>query len=208
MQALQKEPPKNSSISRFMSKSQSFLTNMDEYGHPIELKYKGESTFKTQIGGFFTLISRCILIVYLYFELNDVHEKKSTVTVNNYIRNLALDKTEYKQDASNFDFAIKVKPIFYMEEKDFELETYLSFDAYMSDFYWVEDDDGNFAIKEEFTPIEMVKCPEGRFKGENKSTELLGIWRYLCPKEIDFATLGSWSAERGKYLAIDLIPCY
>ena len=41
-----------------------FLTSFDVFGEPISLNYKGDKSFKTFIGAFFTIMIKTFLMVY------------------------------------------------------------------------------------------------------------------------------------------------
>ena len=41
-----------------------FLTSLDAFGEPVTLNYKGESTFKTGVGAFFTIVLRAFILSY------------------------------------------------------------------------------------------------------------------------------------------------
>ena len=41
-----------------------FLKGLDIFGHPVSVNYRGESSFNTGIGGFFTLICHSVVLVY------------------------------------------------------------------------------------------------------------------------------------------------
>lgn len=53
---------------------QSFLTRIDVFGYPISLTYKKESTFKSSIGGFMTILSRVVILLYFGLQINDIYE--------------------------------------------------------------------------------------------------------------------------------------
>ena len=41
-----------------------YLISLDVFGEPVTLNYRGESTFKTSIGAFFTIILRTFIFSY------------------------------------------------------------------------------------------------------------------------------------------------
>ena len=41
-----------------------YLTSLDAFGEPVTLNYKGESSFKTGVGAFFTIILRAFILSY------------------------------------------------------------------------------------------------------------------------------------------------
>ena len=48
------------------SRFTSFVRKNDIFGHPITLKYKGDSSYQTFLGGFFTLVSAAVLAYFMY----------------------------------------------------------------------------------------------------------------------------------------------
>lgn len=55
------------------------IRRFDSYGHPINLTYEGETTYKSILGGLFTLLTRIAILAFLISELISVAEKKSIV---------------------------------------------------------------------------------------------------------------------------------
>ena len=41
-----------------------YLTSLDAFGEPVTLNFKGESSFKTSVGAFFTIILRAFILSY------------------------------------------------------------------------------------------------------------------------------------------------
>ena len=52
-----------------MFKFLKYLVSLDVFGEPVTLNYRGESTFKTGIGAFFTIILRAFILTYALLEL-------------------------------------------------------------------------------------------------------------------------------------------
>ena len=52
-----------------MVKFLKFLTSLDAFGEPVSLNYKGETSFKTSIGAFFTIVLRLFIFGYGLFML-------------------------------------------------------------------------------------------------------------------------------------------
>ena len=67
------------------------IRSIDSYGHPISLTYKNESTFKSLLGGVFTILTRLCVFAFLLSEILDVINKKSTVKIADQIINYSLD---------------------------------------------------------------------------------------------------------------------
>ena len=49
-----------------------YLVSLDAFGEPVTLNYKGESTFKTSVGAFFTLMLRAFILTYGLLSLINV----------------------------------------------------------------------------------------------------------------------------------------
>ena len=81
---------------------------MDIYGHPINLTYKEHETYKSVLGGVFTIISRLLVCIYLILEFKSVVDKKSTITSTEKIINIATNSTQYTLDQNMFDFAVRI----------------------------------------------------------------------------------------------------
>ena len=47
-----------------MLKFLSYLVSLDAFGEPVTLNYRGESTFKTAVGAFFTISLRVFILSY------------------------------------------------------------------------------------------------------------------------------------------------
>ena len=41
-----------------------YLTSLDAFGEPVTLNYRGESSFKTGVGAFFTIVLRAFIFSY------------------------------------------------------------------------------------------------------------------------------------------------
>ena len=54
-----------------------FITSFDVFGEPVSLNYNGESSFKTLIGAFFTVLIKLFLIDYVTGELIDLFGYKN-----------------------------------------------------------------------------------------------------------------------------------
>src|SRR5687768_15343496 len=84
------------------------LRGIDMYGHPITLTYKNQATYKTALGGVFTIISRCLLLSYFLYQVVNIINHESTITTTTHKNNITMDPTKYAFNSSNFDFAVKM----------------------------------------------------------------------------------------------------
>jgi hypothetical protein len=77
-----------------------YITKLDIYGHPINLTYKGESTYKTLLGGIFTILAQFLIISFFLYELMSVINNKPTITVTTQHIDLTNDETIYSFNSS------------------------------------------------------------------------------------------------------------
>ena len=52
-----------------MFKFINYLISLDAFGEPVTLNYRGDSSFKTGVGAFFTIVLRIFIFTYGLFEL-------------------------------------------------------------------------------------------------------------------------------------------
>ena len=48
------------------------LKSIDSFGHPIQVNYKGEETFKSQVGGLLSLLSLALTLVLVVRAVNEM----------------------------------------------------------------------------------------------------------------------------------------
>ena len=61
--------------SKLVSAPLAYVRGKDEYGHPIELNYKGEHTFKTLPGGILSILLKFLLVFYGLLSVNSMVQK-------------------------------------------------------------------------------------------------------------------------------------
>ena len=59
-----------------------FLVSRDQYGHPIEINYKGSGSYQTKLGALCTLATQILILVYtinlvIAFRNNSLQEEKT-----------------------------------------------------------------------------------------------------------------------------------
>ena len=47
-----------------MTKFLNFFTSFDDFGEPVSLNYAGDSSFKTKIGAFFSILIKVFILVH------------------------------------------------------------------------------------------------------------------------------------------------
>eukprot|EP00347_Sterkiella_histriomuscorum_P004656 403359614 len=89
---------------KFASRS---LRSIDQYGHPIQLNYNGEETFKSSIGGIFTIISLFLVIGYFGILIQALVENDSDIKA--FIGYKDYFKQQFEVIPNdNFDFAVRI----------------------------------------------------------------------------------------------------
>ena len=56
----------------FMKKMNRVVKSLDQHGVPITLLYKNEPTYKTLLGGYFSIIKIFLILGYISYSLIDV----------------------------------------------------------------------------------------------------------------------------------------
>eukprot|EP00347_Sterkiella_histriomuscorum_P003157 403365373 len=195
-----------------LKRLQGFVKGTDQFGHPIRLTYKNNDTYKTLPGGIVTLILRIAILVYFITEVVNVFQKKSTVTNSSYIRNTAIDTTEYHLDQSKWDIAFNMQYQFPNDPK-YNINTlhrYVNLKVEKAKFFF-ELVDGALTWNTKTEDMELVDCPEGRFLGETQITQNLGIGgpnnKFKCPKDVNLTLQGGFSSPSLKMLRTIIVRC-
>jgi len=81
------------------------LKSLDQFGHAINLTYEGATTFKTKVGGFFTILSGIGVLAFFIIQLMKVIEKQSDVITLFNFRQVAVERLEMPLDTNKFDIA-------------------------------------------------------------------------------------------------------
>eukprot|EP00347_Sterkiella_histriomuscorum_P023350 403334981 len=183
-------------------KSKSFLRKMDVFGHPITFTYKHNDSFKSSIGGVFTLLFRIGILVYFLIEISSVFQKKSTIQNSTYIRNLSVDKTQTNLDPSNFDIAVSM--FMYNETVKNNLSKYFKIQIRATTNEWIN----ATAYDERFVDFNLSICDRSRFAGIEKEAESLGVYdSFLCPENFNFTLQGSFAANKNSYISVQIWKC-
>eukprot|EP00347_Sterkiella_histriomuscorum_P017583 403348782 len=143
------------------------LRSIDQFGHPIQLNYKGEEAFKSSIGGIFTIISLFLVIGYFSLLIKALTENDSD------IKAIIGYKDYFKQSFEvnvndTFDFAVRISG-----DGSEVLQRYVSLLMFTSTFV------SKFNDKNEFVKAEilgetsfMVPCEKDRlFKNQRFQEE-------------------------------------
>ena len=53
------------------------LQSLDKFGHPIGVTYRGDTEFKTRLGGFITLLTYVLVILYTTEKVTEFFDKSN-----------------------------------------------------------------------------------------------------------------------------------
>ena len=82
---------------------------IDQFGHPVVLKFRSEETYNTVLGGLVTVLSVCLVLFYFGFQVAYLFNKqKDKVETSTFWKNRIADEDEYLLDRSFFMFGIKL----------------------------------------------------------------------------------------------------
>ena len=62
----------NQTLKKCTDKVKSLIVKLDGFGHPIQLTYDNETSYKSLYGGIATMIYALAIIIYLFFEIKNV----------------------------------------------------------------------------------------------------------------------------------------
>ena len=93
---------------RWFSKASSSFKSLDVYGERIEFTYKGQKTYQTILGAFFSIIFRVLVISFLCYELLILFTRSHTVT-STYKEIVNFDTLgEYYPAEEGFDIGFSI----------------------------------------------------------------------------------------------------
>eukprot|EP00347_Sterkiella_histriomuscorum_P011285 403373037 len=186
-----------------------YIKKADIFGHPINLNYRNQSSFKTQFGGCITLIIQFLLFSYFVVLLiNGIFRSEYAITNSSYYRNLSLDTDILYLNRQNFDFAFNLSPMNINGDDE-----YASLDV--DEYFKVEVNqvimkgDGVKTILYEEIEVPMVLCQGYRFNNQTETlTAMNMIDSYLCPQEnFTIAMQGNQVATTAQLLNIRIKSC-
>jgi len=67
-----------------------YLRSFDSFGEPVSINYKGDSSFKTSIGAFFSIVLKALVLTFALLSLLDLFAYKNpqiiqvSQTLNNF----------------------------------------------------------------------------------------------------------------------------
>eukprot|EP00347_Sterkiella_histriomuscorum_P023382 403334847 len=162
------------------------------------------------MGGAITIASRIGILVFFILEIINIINNQSTIKNTSFIRNLAVDETEYLFDQQNFDLAIKLQyqmPLFKGRNITDTLHKYAYAQIRQVEFTFTAED-GQLKYVQKENIFKLVKCDETRFKGEQVVTKNLGIREvFKCPEDLKFGLKGNFQSSFLKFLKIEVHQC-
>jgi hypothetical protein len=92
------------------------VKNVDSYGVPVSLTYKGDPQIKSLFGGIATILARTIVIAYFVYQCKWVFDRDFTLETSVMKRDLSKDDKMVLFNKTNFDFGINLQYNFYEKE--------------------------------------------------------------------------------------------
>lgn len=93
-----------------LNKTMQYLRRIDNFGHPITLTYKGDSTFKSPLGGFFTLAVYAIVLSFFFTLLKAVIIRDNFTVTNTYTKRDIQDTSSILDlSIDNFEIALSAR---------------------------------------------------------------------------------------------------
>jgi hypothetical protein len=90
----------------------SFLHSCDSLGTRISLLHRGSPTYRSSLGGLFSLLSKAFIVFYFGFQLKAVFERDQKVVTQSVMKRDLGDPIEapiVKLDRESFKVAIKLE---------------------------------------------------------------------------------------------------
>ncbi|CAI2363052.1 unnamed protein product [Moneuplotes crassus] len=163
----------------------SWVKSSDKFGVPVSLNFRGEESFKTTIGGIFSLISVVLLVMYTVSEMRLVITKgKTSINSNIVSRNLLESKETYQIAKNGFVLGMGANTNELMDP------TYFNF-QYKNKI--IEKDlIGGPEIRNEDVKYSIVLCDDKFDKFIDKeAARRLNMHLTLCPNSSDWRIGGS-----------------
>lgn len=83
------------------------MRDIDFYGQPVGIKYKGDEVFKTHIGGCISMVFLLGMLIYSGYLFNVMFQRSNIdVTSNTIIRDLTIDNSDHFIGQTNFSVFI------------------------------------------------------------------------------------------------------
>jgi hypothetical protein len=112
---------------------------VDMYGHPVGLHYQKYQKFKTPFGGFMTMASNVVLLLYLSLLFTRLTDNEYNLNKVQNLKNIVVSPGKFQMDTKELQMAVRPKFIYGDTERD--IERY--FTVYFGPEYydWVGDED-------------------------------------------------------------------
>ena len=83
------------------------IKGTDIYGIPINLTYEKANSFRTVSGGYLSILTAILVLIYFIDGCKDVVKKKSIISMQNSYDNEATDPTIFQINHESVDFLYK-----------------------------------------------------------------------------------------------------
>ena len=129
----------------YKNKMLKLVKSTDMFGIPVSLTYKNENNIKSFPGGVMTLVTRLLILIYLFNQIVNVFQNSVDIQNTFFRRDFNTDSTQYNLTQSNFNFGIRLDYIFKVKEPlvQQELDQYVYLEISQNIYSWVNDQNGN-----------------------------------------------------------------
>lgn len=176
------------------------VTNSDMFGIPISLTYKGNTVFKTKLGGMVSLIATIIIYYYTIVLFKMLVERGgSTVSVNSIQTDLTYDPIEYNIGKAGFGFGIA---LVHSNGSDIlQSSSLVSVSIQQVNWYGSDIGDGHSVSS---SPLSYSVCEPSDFENLNYETlnTLKVFTEYYWPDDLDYSISGNLISTNYNYVKI------
>jgi len=168
-------------------KAAKWIRNVDSFGHPIQLTYKSEESFKTIFGGVVTLLTRLILIVYLCISLRAIFDKDAATGRQLSSTDVVRTPDNFTMNYTNFQMAIRP---YFQVSKHLDFKRYYRI-IYGPEYYTWQGESISIVLENS----EGVTCERDMFTVSDEEWEQFALGKAYCPNlDGNFYISGQWSS--------------
>ncbi|CAI2383311.1 unnamed protein product [Moneuplotes crassus] len=178
------------------------VREIDSYGTPIPLHYRGDDKFKTYVGGSVTILVHLVLLSYASYLLAVMFRREDvTYNTSRVIRDLNQDLSDHKPAQHGFAIGIGFRwnNISFLDEeflKMYRIRAY-QFSAILQPSGWKETEE----------ELELVKCKDHFPYYNQTQLKRFRINNFVCIKTKDYSLVGNLITDVSKTLKIKIGKC-
>jgi len=175
------------------------MKKYDIYGNRFQLHFSGDYTISTKFGGFLSIITIILMIIYIFFDGCDIFLRKDPRT---YQENQTLN-VSHALNFTNSEFRFYFNLFYGSNRSSFDDPSYLKVKL-ISKLR-----KNNNILQKDFN---LKKCTNKNFQNVKPTDNLLIFRRlvennYYCPDFNNFTLSGSWVEDLIESAQIQIYPC-